>query len=128
MFRESSKGGELPSKEIYFKMDKWRHGDRSSNERRKQRLEDNCPRCKEPHEHLLHVLMCKDSDTGAFRRGLMEELWLQKGKTEPNLERFLTLGLQSWIIITQIITDVTSYLDPASFECLNPRLCPVSCI
>jgi hypothetical protein len=41
----------------------------------------------------------KDSDTGAFRKGLMEEfqIWLQKKKTEPNLERSLTLGLQSWI-------------------------------
>jgi hypothetical protein len=67
--------------------------------RRKQQLEDNCPRCKEPHEHLLHVLVCKVSNTGAFRKGLMEEfqIWLQKEKTEPNLERFLTLGLQSWI-------------------------------
>ena len=45
------------------------------------------------------TVVCKDSDTGAFRKGLMEEfqIWLQKEKTEPNLEQFQTLGLQSWI-------------------------------
>jgi hypothetical protein len=90
LFRKSSKRSELIS------------GDTATGvvmKRRQQPLEDNCPRCKEPHEHLLHVLVRKDSDTGAFRKGLMEEfqIWLQKEKTEPNLERSLTLGLQSWI-------------------------------
>eukprot|EP00979_Chaetoceros_neogracilis_P008522 scaffold1897_cov236-Chaetoceros_neogracile.AAC.2 len=83
-------------------MKEWISGDTATGvvmKRRKQRLEDNCPRCKEPHEHLLHVLVCKDSNTGAFRKGEEEEfqIWLQKENIEPNLERFLTLGLQSWI-------------------------------
>jgi hypothetical protein len=81
---------------------KWVSGDTATGvvmKRRQQRIEDNCPRCKEPHEHLLHVLVWKDNNTSEFRKGLMEEfqIWLQKEKTEPNLERFLTLGLQSWI-------------------------------
>ena len=54
---------------------KWVSGDTATGvvmKRRQQRIEDNCPRCKEPHEHLLHVLVCKDNNTSAFRKGLMD--------------------------------------------------------
>eukprot|EP00979_Chaetoceros_neogracilis_P010569 scaffold2500_cov172-Chaetoceros_neogracile.AAC.2 len=93
-------------------MSKWISGDTATGRvmlRRKQRLIAKCPTYDEEDEHLLHILTCPSTESKDFRTSLIAELavWLRKEYTEPDLQKFLIVGITSWL--TDPLADEIDY-------------------
>jgi hypothetical protein len=76
----------------------------------KQRVIDNCPKCREPNETTTHVLQCKSEATNAIWEKSLESLegWLRENNTCPDIKRLLLQILNQWRLgqVVQNITDI----------------------
>ena len=64
---------------------------------RQQCVNDTCPICDEPDEHLVHILTCPHETGVDLRASLLTELrtWLEAEDTHEDIATFLVQGLES---------------------------------